>query len=148
MKRMYVLFRYYSIWWFSFFYFIFYSFNIFFCEKVEISYGRYETQVTSESTVEETGYESPQTSKMKTTVLQTSLEAPWPCTCNPLLFVHKLWLNKLMRCFFWVFSHDVTAAILVFQNNETAAMLVYQTSTVGVELFSYVKNLFCSNRLA
>ena len=37
-----------------------------------------------------------------------------------------------------VFSHDVTAAILVSQNNETAAMLVSQTSPVTVELFSYV----------
>ena len=36
-----------------------------------------------------------------------------------------------------VFSHDVTAAILVSQNNETAAMLVSQTNPVGVELFSY-----------
>ena len=27
----------------------------FFCEKVEISYGRYETQVTGAGTVEETG---------------------------------------------------------------------------------------------
>ena len=47
-----------------------------------------------------------------------------------------------------VFSHDVTAAILVSQNNETAAMLVSQTSPVGVELFSYVNALFCSNRFA
>jgi len=39
-----------------------------------------------------------------------------------------------------VFSHDVTAAILVSQNNETAAMLVNQTNPVGVELFSYVKH--------
>ena len=62
---MYVLFRYYSIWWFIFF----------FCEKVEILYGA-ETQVTSAGTVEETGYESPQTSKMKTTVLQIILETP------------------------------------------------------------------------
>ena len=44
-----------------------------------------------------------------------------------------------------VFSHDVTAAILVSQNNETAAMLVSQTIPVGVELFSYVKTIFCSN---
>ena len=36
-----------------------------------------------------------------------------------------------------VFSHDVTAAILVFQNNKSAAMLVSQTNPVGVELFSY-----------
>ena len=47
-----------------------------------------------------------------------------------------------------VFSHDVTAAILVYQNNETATMLVYQTNPVGVELFSYVKDFFCSNKFA
>ena len=34
-----------------------------------------------------------------------------------------------------VFSHDVTAAVLVSENNETAAMLVSQTNPVGVELF-------------
>ena len=42
-------------------------------------------------------------------------------------------LNKNYR----VFSHDLTAAILVSQNNETAAMLVFQTNPLGVELFSY-----------
>ena len=47
-----------------------------------------------------------------------------------------------------VFSHDVTAAILVSQNNETAAMLVSQTSPVGVELFSYANAFFCSNEFA
>ena len=36
-----------------------------------------------------------------------------------------------------VFSHDVTATILVTQSNETTAMLVSQTNPVGVELFSY-----------
>ena len=41
-----------------------------------------------------------------------------------------------------VFSHDVTAAILVSQNNETAAMLVSQTSPVGVELLSYANAFF------
>ena len=46
------------------------------------------------------------------------------------------------------FSHDVTAAILVFQNNETAAMLVNPENPLGVELFSYVKTFFCSNKLA
>ena len=46
------------------------------------------------------------------------------------------------------FSHDVTAAILVYQNNETAAILVYQTNPVGVKLFSYVKNFFCSIKFA
>ena len=44
-----------------------------------------------------------------------------------------------------VFSHDVTAAILVSQNNETAAMLVSQTNPLGVELFSYANVFFCSN---
>ena len=47
-----------------------------------------------------------------------------------------------------VFSHDVTAAILVSQNNETAAMLVSQTSPLGVELFSYANSFFCSNKFA
>ena len=47
-----------------------------------------------------------------------------------------------------VFSHDVTAAILVSQNNKTAAMLVSQTSPVGVEFFSYLNALFCSNKFA
>ena len=42
-----------------------------------------------------------------------------------------------------VFSHDVTAAILVSQNNETVAMLVSQTSSVGVKLFSSVNAFFC-----
>ena len=52
--------------------------------------------------------------------------------------------------FLWyrVFSHDVTAAILVSQNNETAAMLVSQTSPVGVELFSYANAFFCFNKFA
>ena len=47
-----------------------------------------------------------------------------------------------------VFSHDVTAAILVSQNNETAAMLVSQTSPLGVELFSYANAFFCYNKFA
>ena len=47
-----------------------------------------------------------------------------------------------------VFSHDVTAAILVSQNNEMAAMLVSQTSPVGVELLSYVNASFCSKKFA
>ena len=47
-----------------------------------------------------------------------------------------------------VFSHDVTAAMLVSQNNETAAMFVSQTSPVGDELFSSVNVFFCSNKFA
>ena len=39
-------------------------------------------------------------------------------------------------------------AILVSQNNEMAAMFVFQTSPVGVELFSYVNDFFCSNKFA
>ena len=50
--------------------------------------------------------------------------------------------------YYRVFSHDVTAAILVSQNNETAAMLVSQTNPLGVELFSYANAFFCSNKLA
>jgi len=50
--------------------------------------------------------------------------------------------------FYRVFSHDVTAAILVSQNNETAAMLVSQTNPVRVELFSYANAFFCSNKFA
>ena len=47
-----------------------------------------------------------------------------------------------------VFSHEITAAILVSQNNETAAMLVSQTNPLGVELFCYANAFFCSNKLA
>ena len=47
-----------------------------------------------------------------------------------------------------MFSHDITAAILVSQNNETVAMLVSQTNPVGVELSSYANPFFCSNKSA
>ena len=47
-----------------------------------------------------------------------------------------------------VFSHDVTAAILVSQKIETVAMLASQTSPLGVELFSYANALFCSDKFA
>ena len=47
-----------------------------------------------------------------------------------------------------VFSHDVTAAILVSHNNETAAMLVSQTNPLGVELFSYANSFYCSKKFA
>ena len=52
--------------------------------------------------------------------------------------------NELVLCYqpYRVFSHDVTAVILVFQNNKTAAMLVFQTNPVGLELFSYVNASF------
>ena len=54
----------------------------------------------------------------------------------------------ISRQFNIAFSHDVMSVILVFQNNETAAMLVFQSNPVGVELFSYINTLFCSNKLA
>ena len=60
-------------------------------------------------------------------------------------FVSSAFLVSLSSAFtisYRVFSHDVTAAILVTQNNETAAMLVSQTSPVGVELFSYANAFF------
>ena len=47
-----------------------------------------------------------------------------------------------------VFSHDVTAAILVSQNNETAAMLVSQTNPLGMELFSYANAFFRFSKFA
>ena len=45
-------------------------------------------------------------------------------------------------------SHDVALRPQYFvPNNETAAMLVFQANSVGVELFSYVKAIFCSNKI-
>ena len=58
-----------------------------------------------------------------------------------LLFCHREWLIR-------VFSHDVTAAILVSQNNEAAAMLVSQNNPLGVVLFSYANVFFCFNKFA
>ena len=66
--------------------------------------------------------------------------------------VHQTILNNatIIACNnnYRVFSHDVTAAILVSQNNETAAMLVSQTSPRGVQLFSHANDFFCSNKFA
>ena len=65
------------------------------------------------------------------------------------MFTGSLYLLSLLkRQLYRVYSHDVTAAILVSQNNETAAMLVFQTNPVGVELFSYANAFFCSNKFA
>ena len=61
------------------------------------------------------------------------------------LVLLQLQFHALITCN-RVFSHDVTAAILVSQNNETAAMLVSQTSSVGVELLSYANAFFCPNK--
>ena len=54
----------------------------------------------------------------------------------------------MLLTYYRIFSHDVTAAILVSQNNEMAAMLVSQTNPVVVELFSYANAFFCSNKFA
>ena len=54
-----------------------------------------------------------------------------------LLSVKHYVLREMKRNCYRVFSHDVTAAILMFQTNP-----------VGVELFSYVNAFFCSNKLA
>ena len=57
-------------------------------------------------------------------------------------------VNVTTCCCYRVFSHDVTAAILVSQNNVTAAMLVSQTNPLGAVLFSYANAFFCSNKFA
>ena len=57
---------------------------------------------------------------------------------------HRFYLSESV---YRLFSHDVTAAIVVCQNNETAAMLLSQTNPLGVELFSYANAFFCSINL-
>ena len=53
------------------------------------------------------------------------------------------------RLSYRAYSHDTTVAmILVFQNNEMVAILVFHSNPVGVGLFSYVKNFFCSHKFA
>ena len=64
------------------------------------------------------------------------------------LFSISCSLLRSSKLSYRVFSHDVTAAILVSQNNEMAAMLVSQTSPVGAELLSYANAFFCSNKFA
>ena len=52
--------------------------------------------------------------------------------CEALTKAYTSFIMPLFFLYFRVFSHDVTAAILVSQNNETAAMLVSQTNPVGI----------------
>ena len=47
-----------------------------------------------------------------------------------------------------MFSHDVTAAMLVSQNKEMAAMLVSLTKPLGVELYFYANTFFCLSKPA
>ena len=56
--------------------------------------------------------------------------------------------HRNLSMIYRVFSHDVTAAIMVSLDNETAAMLVSQNGPVGVELFSYANAFFSSNKFA
>ena len=72
-------------------------------------------------------YEKKKEKKKETSLWETYLPVPWS---------------------YRVFSHDVTAAILVSQNNETAAMLVSQSNPVGVEFLSYANAFFCFNKFA
>ena len=73
-----------------------------------------------------------------------------------------------MQCTYRVFSHDVTAAMLVSQNEEMAAMLVSQneemaamlvsqneemaamlvsqTKPLGLELYFYANTFFCFSK--
>ena len=66
------------------------------------------------------------------------------CSTDKAKTTVTFWVLSLYR----VFSHDVTAAMLVSQNNKTAAMLVSRTNPVGVELFSYANTFFCFNKFA
>ena len=45
-----------------------------------------------------------------------------------------------------VFTHEVTAAMLVSQNKEMAAMLVSQTKPLGIELYFYANAFFCFSK--
>ena len=45
-----------------------------------------------------------------------------------------------------MFSHDVTAAMLVSQNKEIAAMLVSRTKPLGIELNFYANKFFCFSK--
>ena len=57
--------------------------------------------------------------------------------CEKLSFFRYDFGGGAKAIWYRVFSHDVTAA-----------MLVSQTNPLGVGLFSYVNNFFCSNKFA
>ena len=46
------------------------------------------------------------------------------------------------------YNYKFSSSYRVFSHDITAAILVSQTSPVGVEFFSYVNALFCSNKFA
>jgi len=90
---------------FSFFFnFIFYSFNFFSATKLKFLMAGTKHRSLVQSQLRRLVMKARKHWKMKTTVLQIILKAPWPCTCSPLFFAHKLCLNKLMRCFYWPVS--------------------------------------------
>ena len=73
------------------------------------------------------------------------------CSCShgDLFFDKSAMLEFLMNIFcllYRVFSHDVTAAMLVSQNKEMAAMLVSQTKPLGIELYFYANTFFCFSK--
>ena len=49
------------------------------------------------------------------------------------------WLHR-------VFSHDVTAAMMVSQNKEMASMLVSQTKHLGIKLYFYANTFLCFSK--
>ena len=92
---------------------------------------------------------------MSTTKNEAKITISFDCNCSERYFdCSKSYGGVLWSCFkiqklsYGVFSHDVTAAILVSHNNETAAMLVFQTNPLGVALFSYANAFFRSNKFA
>ena len=50
-------------------------------------------------------------------------------------------------CHYRVFSHDITAAMLVSQNNEMVAMLVSQTSPVGDKILFLCKRILLCQQI-
>ena len=64
--------------------------------------------------------------------------------CELLLRISPRIINSLRR--YIVFSHDVTAAMLVSQNKEMAAMLVSQSKPLGIELYFYTNTFYCFSK--
>ena len=74
---------------------------------------------------------------------------PWGCSvvCSSHLSPNRVFSHDITAAIL-VSQNNETAAILVSQNNETAAMLVSQTSPLGVELVSYANAFICSIKFA
>ena len=68
----------------------------------------------------------------------------WKIERRFLIFVFFIVFSTI--CNYRVFSHDVTAAMLVSQNKEMAAMLVSQTKPLGIELYFYANTFFCFSK--